>query len=165
MSKPSDISRRAGAIKGELDARTSRMAKTLYGEFDQDDAKPVTDAAFHEMVRRNWSDPNWRIQTAQRMGPKELYRVALESFGRNLDGSPSVDSHPDAIAAEPGPTEYRHPETKPETQAAPSPELPSVFPFQGPSQLKPSPTPISILPPAPQPGLQQPPPQIGPPPP
>jgi hypothetical protein len=143
----SDIQRRAAAIEHELAARTTRMANNLKGEFDQDDAHNVSDKTFHEMIRRNWSDPNWRISTAQRIGPVALYKAALDAFGRNLDGSPSIDSHPDAIAAEPRPSALQVPETKPDTNAAPSPPLPSVFPFQGPAAPRPQPVPVMPVPP------------------
>lgn len=150
----SDIARRADAIALEMNTRTERLAKDLQGEFDQDDAKQVTDKEFHEIVRRNWTDPNWRVATAQRMGPVALYKAAMEAFGRSMDGSPSVDSHPDALAAEPQPTALQPPGTqKPDTGQAPSPPLPSVFPFQGPSL------------PCPQPGMPPPPPSLPPPPP
>jgi hypothetical protein len=150
----SDIARRADAIKLELNTRTERLAKDLQGEFAQDDAKSVTNKEFHEIVRRNWSDPNWRVATAQRMGPVALFKVAMEAFGRSLDGSASKDSHPDALAAEPKPTELQPPDTeKPSTAQAPSPPLPSVFPFQGPSM----PRPVPGMPPPP-PAMPLPPP-------
>lgn len=166
MAQQSDIARRADAIERELTTRTARLAKDLQGEFDQDDAKSVTDRDFHEMVRRNWSDPNWRVSTAQRMGPVALYKAALEAFGRNLDGSPSVDSHKDALAAEPTPTELQVPDTKPDTNQAPSPPLPNVFPFQGPSlpRQQPGMPPPPLAAPPPPTGAPVPPP-VGPPPP
>lgn len=146
----SDIARRADAIERELNTRTERLANIMRGEFDQDDAKSVPDKQFHEMIRRNWTDPNWRVATAQRMGPVALYKAALESFGRNADGSPSIDSHPDALAAEPAPTELQPPD-QPKPQPTP---LPSVFPFQGPAQ--PAPQPGMMAPPVVTPQIQQP---------
>lgn len=145
----SEIARRADAIKHEIETRTSRLATDLQGEFAQDDATSVTDQQFHEIIRRNWSDPNWRISTAQRMGPVPLYRAAMEAFGRSLDGTPSVDSHPDAIAAEPQPTEPQIPGMRPDTTQKPSPALPSIFPFQGPAQAAPQPVPVMPVAPPP----------------
>ncbi len=144
MTTASDIQRRATVIESELDARTTRMAGKMLGEFDQDDALSVTDAAWHKIIRENWTDPAWRVSVAQRIGPKVLYRAALEAFGRRLDGSPSIDSHPDSLAAEPAPTALKPPGGLPDTHAAPSPDLPNVFPFQGPAQ--PAPQPIPVMP-------------------
>lgn len=121
----SDLNRQAQAIRHELDTRTSRLAATMHDEFNQDDAQSVTTKDFHEMVRRNWSDPTWRIQTAQRIGPVPLFKAALDAFGLNMDGTTSIDSHPDAIAATPPPTALQQPAPQP---PAPTQPMPNVFP-------------------------------------
>lgn len=148
MPKPSDIQRQADALQHEFETRTTRLAEIMRGEFNQDDASSVPDKTFHEIIRRNWSDPNWRVKTAQRIGPVALYKAALEAFGTNQDGSVSVDSHPDAIAATAPPTALQPPpEQRPDTNAAPSPPLPTVFPFQGPAAPAQQPIPVMPMPP------------------
>jgi hypothetical protein len=124
----SQTDRRAATIEHELQTRTARLAGQMQGEFNADDARDVSTDQFHDMIRTEWANPEWRIATAQRIGPKSLYRAALEAFGTNHDGSPSIDSHPDAQAAV-QPATMPNP---PSTPAQPAPPPVTVFPTQQP---------------------------------
>jgi hypothetical protein len=139
----SPTGRRAATIERELQTRTTRLAGMMQGEFNTDDAKDVSTNQFHDMIRTQWADPEWRIATAQRIGPVSLYKAALEAFGTNHDGTPSIDSHPDAKAAIQPESMLKPPPDPPEPAAPPVTVFPTQAPAPGPPGMPvpPPPTP------------------------
>lgn len=84
MPKPTDdyFSKLAGKVQQRMDSSTSRLAAKLSkGPITAGDAQNVPDDQWHQMIRQNWGDPQWRADQAFRVGPVKMVQDALRAFG------------------------------------------------------------------------------------
>jgi hypothetical protein len=75
------ITRVSARVDQQLNGASTRIAEKLKPQIQSGDGQSMSTADWHQMIRSNWGDPEWRAKQAFRMGPVKFVQDALAAYG------------------------------------------------------------------------------------
>ena len=83
MANDNNFSRLAEGIKTQLFRDAERLGPALMGS-NQPDSHRIDRDQYLEFVRRSWTDPQYRLDLLQRVGPKNFLKTAREAWKEEI---------------------------------------------------------------------------------
>lgn len=68
------------AVHDEMDTDSAKLAFALKNELDPNYVNPGA-SKYLDWWRQNWTDPNWRSEQLDRVGPDQFLKTSYEAFG------------------------------------------------------------------------------------
>jgi len=88
--------RQAFDVNKAVERSTNRLTAALKPEFQTGDHSNMPTDQWHELIRQNWQDQEWRASKAKQYGAVNFVKDAMDAFGIPRSALQSVPGAPPA---------------------------------------------------------------------